>query len=149
MLRQIRTDESIRASRKAHSKHLLDTGEGEELVRTRVCHATGSQCVCCNVMSATLLRCGGRILPGSQHRVGFLQAPDWPRHLLAVPESSGRKMQGARTWQDHVSEHVVNRDCPRHFVQSLKTPTFFHSRLFDIALDVHVDDGYATVLWME
>ena len=50
--------------------------------------------------------------------------------------------KGARAWQDHFVEKLLDSRCPRQFKQSLKTPTIFYSAPFEIALDLHVDDGY-------
>ena len=44
---------------------------------------------------------------------------------------------------DHFTKKILSKSCPGH-LSSLKTPTIFYSKLFDIVLDAHVDDGYAT-----
>ena len=46
--------------------------------------------------------------------------------------------------QDHFVDTLISKECPGALKQSLKSPTIFYSRDFEIALDLHVDDGYMT-----
>ena len=39
---------------------------------------------------------------------------------------------------------LLSKECPGAFEQSLKSPTIFNSSEFEIASDLHVDDGYVT-----
>ena len=39
---------------------------------------------------------------------------------------------------------LLSKECLGKFKQSLKSPTIFHSSELEIALDLHVDDGYVT-----
>ena len=55
----------------------------------------------------------------------------------------GRR-KGVRAWQDHFIDTLVSQDCPAAFKQSLESPTIFYSSDFEVALDLHFDDGYMT-----
>ena len=61
-----------------------------------------------------------------------------------MPESERGRGKGARAWQDHFVDILLSKECPGTFKQSLKSPTIFCSSEFEIALDLHVDDGYVT-----
>ena len=39
---------------------------------------------------------------------------------------------------------LLSKECLGKFKQSLTSPTIFHSSELEIALDLHVDDGYVT-----
>ena len=80
----------------------------------------------------------------------FIEAPDEHRaivgqHILwqCLKVREGRR-EGARAWKDHFMNTLLSQDCPRAFKQSLKSPTLFYSSDFEVALDLHVDDGDMT-----
>ena len=73
------------------------------------------------------------------HRATVGQQKLW--HCLKVTE--GRR-KGARAWQDHFLDILLSRECPGTFKQSLKFLAISYSSEFEIALDLHVDDGYVT-----
>ena len=62
-----------------------------------------------------------------EHKVG--QHVLW--QCLTVME--GRRKQ-ARAWQDHIVDTLLSKECP----------TIIYSSEFEIALDLHVDDGFMT-----
>ena len=57
--------------------------------------------------------------------------------------TEGRR-KGARAWQDHFVDILLSRECLGTFKQSLKSLAISYSSEFEIALDLHVDDGYVT-----
>ena len=67
------------------------------------------------------------------------------QHVLeqCLKVEEGRR-KGARAWQDHFFDTLLSKDCPETFKQSLKSPTIFYSSEFEIAFDLHADDGYMT-----
>ena len=78
----------------------------------------------------------------------FSQAPETELIFIEAPEEhkadagdvlwqcfkvrEGRR-KGARAWQDHFVEKLLDTKCPGQFKQSLKTPTIFYSASFEIA----------------
>ena len=47
-------------------------------------------------------------------------------------------------WQGHFVDILLSKECPGTFKQSLKSPTTFHAKEFEIAVDLHVDDSHVT-----
>ena len=81
----------------------------------------------------------------------FIEAPAEHRgkvgqHVLwqCLKVREGRR-KGARAWQDHFVDILLSKECPANFKQSLKPRSnLFYSSEFEIALGLHVDDGYVT-----
>ena len=59
--------------------------------------------------------------------------------------TEGRR-KGARAWQDHFVDILLSRKCLGTFKQILKSLAISYSSEFEIALDLHVDDGNVTGL---
>ena len=55
-----------------------------------------------------------------------------------------RRRNGARSWQDHVHECIIDSARPGRFKRSAKTASLYLSRELDVTIEIHVDDGYAT-----
>ena len=74
-----------------------------------------------------------------EHRAKVGQHVLW--QCLKVRE--GRR-RGPRAWQDHFVDTLLSKECAGTFKQSLKSPTIFYSGEYEIAEDLHIDDGYMT-----
>ena len=90
----------------------------------------------------------------------FGQAPETEPFFIEAPEEHKAKVgkqvlwqclkvregrrKGARAWQDHFVDILLSQECPGNFLQSLQSPAIWYSREFEIAMRLHVDDGYVT-----
>ena len=138
------------------------------MVCERVCHIQRPICVCRSIGCGQhvvdrsvgsqegsqhhVLRRGGSIRPSSQNRARFIEALEEHNanngeHLLrqCLRVRDGRRT-GGRAWQNHFVDILKSKECRGNFKQSLKSTTIFCSSEFEIASELHKDDGYVTGL---